>query len=335
MVLAWVAYGAAWTLAAGIWTLAAAAGAGRPPLEALPYGLANMAIAGAMGVGVIHLAKRMPLGGPRLRFVAIHAAALTVYATIYGTWFAARDLLRGEPELAIQAVRSSPIVLWSLMMGSWLYLLVAGIAYAGRAHRTAVEARVLAQQAQLAALRAQVNPHFLFNALHSVASLVASDPRAADVALERLGDLLRYALSDDDLVPLASEWAFAGDYLEFEKLRLGDRLRTSAHADPETLRAMVPALLLQPIVENAVRHGIDPRPEGGRVELRARLEGDRLLVSVSDDGVGIRAGAGGGFGLRSVRSRLEARSGALLVASAAGQGCVVTVSLPAGRAAAA
>jgi signal transduction histidine kinase len=340
-VLAWTAYVAVWLLAAGIWALAAAAGADRSPLATLPYGILQMALAGGLGVGVIRLTRRVPLGGRRLAFAAVHAAALTGYAFVYATWFAWPDLARGDVGAAVSAIRRSPVVLWNLLMGSWLYLVIAGIAYAVRAHRHAVaaaaaaaEARLLAQQAQLAALRAQLNPHFLFNALHSVASLMACDVAAADAALERLGDLLRYALSDDDEVPLASEWAFTHDYLELERLRLGDRLRTEAHADPEALAMLVPALLLQPIVENAVRHAIDPRPEGGRVAVSAGLEGDRLVLRVVDDGPGIRAGAAGaGVGLRSVRRRLDVRHGdraALDVRT--GAGCVVTISLPISRA---
>ncbi len=342
--LLWCAYGAVWLLAAGIWTLAAAAGAERSPLVALPYGLLQMAVAGVLGVGVIRLTRRVPLGGRRGRFVAVHAAALAAYASIYATAFVLPDVGRGELAAAVSAIARSPVLLWNLLMGSWLYLVIAGIAYAAGAHRAAVaaaaaaaEARLQARTAQLAALRAQLNPHFLFNALHSVASLMAYDVAAADAALERVGDLLRYALSDDDEVPLASEWAFTQDYLELERLRLGDRLRTEAHLDPEALPMLVPALLLQPLVENAVRHGIDPRPEGGRVAVSAGVEGGRLVLRVADDGPGMRSdsGSGNGVGLRSVRRRLDARHGdraAIDVAADGAAGCVVTISLPLARA---
>jgi LytS/YehU family sensor histidine kinase len=330
-VRSWALYIAAWALAAALWTLVAASGAHEPPLAALPMGLGLMTFAGALGVGVIRLTARAPLSTPRARFVAIHAAAMAAFALLYPFGLVWTDVFSGELVSAVDQLRRSPIFFWNMLMGSWLYLLVAGIAYAVRAHRAAVEASLLAKQAQLAALRAQLNPHFLFNALHTVSSLMASDTRAADEALERIGHLLRYALADDEEVPLASEWAFTRDYLELEKLRFGERLRTEAHIDPDALRVLVPALFLQPIVENAVRHGVDARPEGGRVVLSAAVEGAKLVCRVVDDGPGAPpASGGGGLGLRAVRRRLEAARGELDVAH--GKGWSVTISLPVARA---
>ena len=327
----WALYIVAWTLAAVLWTLTASNGAHRPPLEALPMGLGLMAFAGTLGVGVIRLTARVPLSAPRARFVAVHAAAMAAFALVYPFGLVLADVFTGELVDALDGLRHSPIFFWNVLMGSWLYLLVAGIAYAVRAHRAAVEASLLAKQAQLAALRAQLNPHFLFNALHTVSSLMASDARAADEALERLGHLLRYALADDEEVPLASEWAFTRDYLELEKLRFGERLRTEVHLDPAAMRVLVPALFLQPIVENAVRHGVDARPDGGRVVLSAAVEGEKLVCRVVDDGPGAPpASEGRGLGLRAVRRRLEAAKGEIDVEP--GNGWAVTISLPAGRA---
>jgi hypothetical protein len=286
----WTAYALAWAVAAIVWTFAAAAGAAVSPIETLPWGLLTMTIAASMGVAVWWLTGRIPPDRPR-SFVAVHTASLLAYAVIYATWFVWPDLVRGEVAAAAGAIRRSPIVIWNLLMGSWLYLVVAGVSYALRAHRRAAaeasaasEARLLAQQAHFAALTAQLNPHFLFNALHSVGSLVSSDPEAADEALARLGDLLRYALADEDEVPLWSEWAFTKDYLAFEQLRLGERLRTDVHVDPSALEVLVPALVLQPLVENAVRHGIAPRPEGGMVSVDAHLADDKLVMRVADEG---------------------------------------------------
>ncbi|HKE01621.1 MAG TPA: histidine kinase [Planctomycetota bacterium] len=330
----WALYVLAWALAAGLWTLAAASGAHRPPIEALPAGLGLMAFAAALGVGVIRLTARVPLSTPRARFVAVHAVALAIFAFLYPFGLVWPDFFRGRALEGLGTLRHSPIFWWNVLMGSWLYLLVAGIAYAVRAHRAAVEASLVAKQAQLAALRAQLNPHFLFNALNTVSSLMASDARAADEALERLGHLLRYALADDEEVPLASEWAFTRDYLELEKLRFGERLRTEAHLDPAAMRVLVPALFLQPIVENAVRHGVDARPDGGRVVLSASVEGERLVCRVVDDGPGAApASEGRGLGLRAVRRRLEAAKGELDVGRGSNDaGWAVTISLPAGRA---
>jgi LytS/YehU family sensor histidine kinase len=221
-------------------------------------------------------------------------------------------------------------------MGSWLYLVVAGLSYAVRAHRriraeesAAAEARLLAQQAQLVALRAQVNPHFLFNALHSVGALVASDPARADKALECLGDLLRYALGTEEEVLFAREWRFTEDYLAFEHLRLADRLQVQADVDSAALSVPVPPLIFQPLVENAVRHGIADRPEGGLIHLRARLDHERLLLEVTDDGRGAR-GTKEGLGLSSVRRRLAALYGerAALSVGSSDAGCTVSIALP-------
>jgi len=194
----------------------------------------------------------------------------------------------------------------------------------------AAEARLLAQQAQLVALRAQINPHFLFNALHSVGALVTSEPGRADKALERLGDLLRYTLGTEDEVLFAQEWRFTQDYLAFEQLRLGDRLRVNAEAEQTTMSILVPPLILQPLVENAVRHGIADRPEGGHVALRASVEHACLVLQVTDDGRGETGSASGGLGLNSVRRRLAALYGDLATVNIdrAGTGFTVTIGLP-------
>jgi arginine exporter protein ArgO len=165
-----------------------------------------------MGVGVWRLTNRVRWDWRAPAFYAVHGAALILYACIYASSMVWTDVFSGRFAVAASGLRSSPVLVWSLLMGSWLYLMVAGLSYSIRAHRrvrdheaAAAEARVLAQQAQLAALRAQINPHFLFNALHSVGALVTSDPARADMALECLGDLLRYALGTENEVLFAQE----------------------------------------------------------------------------------------------------------------------------------
>lgn len=335
--MGWIAYVAAWLAAALFWSVAAASGAGQSPIAVLPYGLLTMAGAGAMGVGVWRLTGRVPWDWRAPRFVGTHGAALAAYATLYTTSMVWPDVFIGRFAAAFNGLRTSPVLVWSLLMGSWLYLMVAGLSYAVRAHRrvraeeaAAADARLLAQQAQLAALRAQVNPHFLFNALHSVGALVSIDPGRADRAIECLGDLLRYALGTEHEVPFSQEWKFTQDYLAFEQLRLGDRLRVDAHADGSAMSTLVPPLILQPLVENAVRHGIADRPEGGRVELRAQAEGDRLALRVADDGRGACGVEGEGLGLGSVRRRLAALYGsrASVTIDDRDAGFAVTLRLP-------
>jgi LytS/YehU family sensor histidine kinase len=333
--MAWIAYVLAWLAAALMWALASASGARLSPLATLPYGLLVMTVAGVMGVAVWRLTERVPWNWRAISFYAIHLGALTAYSLIYSTAWVWPDVVTGR--VTASAALRSPVQIWNVLMGSWLYLVVAGLSYAARAHAriraeetAAAEARHLAQQAQLLALRAQINPHFLFNALHSVGALVGTDRRGADEALERLGDLLRYTLRADDEVLFADEWKFTEDYLAFEHLRLGDRLTVDADVERAALSMMTPPLILQPLVENAVRHGIADRPEGGRIALRVHVENTRLVLNVTDDGPGVAAVTGDGVGLGSVRRRLAALYGndASLNIVRRSSGFEVTIELP-------
>ena len=154
--------------------------------------------------------------------------------------------------------------------------------------RTAQLSAQLAQ-AQLQALRAQLHPHFLFNTLNAISTLVHKDPDIADRMIARLSDLLRLTLENIGVqeVRLAQELEFLERYLEIERMRFPDRLQVRMHIAPETLDAWAPYLILQPIVENAIRHGIAPRSTPGTVEIRADCKNDRLILEVRDDGPGI------------------------------------------------
>jgi signal transduction histidine kinase len=337
----WLAYAAAWIAGAGLWTLASATSSRVSPLVTLPYAVLVMGTAAIMGIVVWHLTAILTWRSPRASFLTTHAVALCLYVCIYATSPAIPDLVRGDIAAVSAEIQQSPVLLWNVLMGSWLYLTIAGLSYAIRSERareqdaaTAAEAKVTAQQAQLTALRAQLNPHFLFNALHTVSALISHDPAEADRAIERLGELLRYALADDELVPLASEWAFVLDYLAFEQLRLGERLRVVADLDARASERLIPPLLLQPIVENAVRHGVAARPEGGTIHLEARVEHDVLVMDVADDGPGDRGheGTRQGLGLTSVRRRLGVVFGAgadlSVDAHRPGGGCRVRLTIP-------
>ena len=234
-------------------------------------------------------------------------------------------------------------------------VLIAGIAYAihfyneSLARARAVEAiRAELAQAELRALKAQVQPHFLFNTLNTIAALIPTDPRAAEEMTTRLAEVFRYALSSSEreTAPLSEELAFARGYLDIERARFGNRLAVVTEIEPGLEHVLVPSLLLQPVVENAVRHGIAPRPEGGTIRLQAAREGSRLRLTVEDDGPGIdpaavarlsgattetpRAPGGRGFGLFSVRERLRANgsSDALTIESPPGGGTRVSLRLP-------
>ncbi len=230
---------------------------------------------------------------------------------------------------------------WTYLLGAF-YAFVATLVYWVRAERDLVGQRLARAEAEAAAarealrsLRARLNPHFLLNVLHSIGILARREPPAAEQALERLGGLLRYVLDDLDgaEVELGDEWRFVEDYLAVERLRLGTRLRVECALDAELLELRVPPFTLQVLVENAVRHGLAGRAEGGCVRVEARRVGDELRLSVQDDGSGVGSPetAGAGLGLRALRRQLETRAprpGRLMIQSAPGAGFRVEVWLP-------
>ena len=212
--------------------------------------------------------------------------------------------------------------------------------------RRALAAEARFAEARLEALRMQINPHFLFNALNGIATLIHLDPPAADVMLGHLGELLRASLDDANAgeVPLRRELDFVRRYLAIEQARFGDRLRVDEHIADEVLDAPVPAFILQPLVENAIKHGISSVRGPGVVTLVAARDGDQLRLEVLDTGPGPAAptateGAkpGTGIGLANIRARLEqlypGRHEFALLAGDGG-GCMARLTLPLGGAAA-
>ncbi len=186
----------------------------------------------------------------------------------------------------------------------------------------AAELSLVVTAARLRALQAQMNPHFLFNTFNALAELVHSDPTAAEALIEDLAELLRYSLysSTETRVPLRREWDAIERTLRIERARFGDRLRVTLHLDPAAADLLAPGLTVQPLVENAVAHAIAPKREGGRISVRARVDGSQVSVVVEDDGPGLPAAVlealargdqtpGGGTGgaggaLANVRARL-------------------------------
>ncbi len=169
------------------------------------------------------------------------------------------------------------------------------------------ELRRLAARAELRALEAQINPHFLFNALNTLYSLVPRQAAEARQTVLNLADIFRYFLKNENsTIPLEEELRIVDAYLQIETLRLGDRLRKEIHVDPGALRVPIPILSVQPLVENAVKHGISPKAAGGSVRLEARLAGGGLNILVRDTGAGFSPSNGGaGVGLKNVARRLE------------------------------
>lgn len=168
-----------------------------------------------------------------------------------------------------------------------------------------LEARLA--QAQLEVLKMQLQPHFLFNTLHAISALMYRDVESADRMVTRLSDFLRLAIDSTGVqeVTLKREMEFLDKYLEIEQVRFGERLVVHREIHPATLDLLVPNLVLQPLVENAVRHGIAPRASGGRIDVSARVDGRVLTVEVQDDGPGPSGEIREGVGLSNTRARLE------------------------------
>lgn len=197
----------------------------------------------------------------------------------------------------------------------------------------------LAATAQLAALRAQINPHFLFNSLNSIAQLIHVDPDKAEACVERLAEIFRYILrrAEKEFVPLAEELQMAHAYLEIERARFGDRLHVETRIDPQSLHASIPNLILQPLVENAVKHGLSLKMGTGTVRIDAAVDDGVLVLTVGDDGLGMASAAleevyERGVGLRNLRDRLHRLYGEAHlpeITSAPGAGTRVRLRLPA------
>jgi two-component system LytT family sensor kinase len=197
-------------------------------------------------------------------------------------------------------------------------------------------------QARMEALQNQINPHFLFNTLNSVSSLVRFDPDRARELIIKLANILRRLLhSSDSFVPLREELEFIDNYLDIEVVRFGpDKLRVVKELDPASLDAMVPSMLLQPLIENSIKHGLSSKIDGGSIYLRSRFSGSNLIIEVEDDGVGMGAaqflerpsGLGGtGIGMANVAERLKvlyADTARMTLDSRQGKGTLVRLRLP-------
>lgn len=290
-------------------------------------------------VAAFLLTRRFPLErGSLPRNALIHLAwgLAIVVAKVAAYHYAGQALgiLRREVPLkvAVAALGAESLVTYTLLVG-----VAHAFAYA-RAIRERELARAQLEtqlvQAQLQALKAQLHPHFLFNTLHAVSTLVHADPDRAEQVIASLSEMLRNTLAHqhDQEVTLRDELDALEPYLHIEKTRLGERLTVDVRVDEETLDARVPHLLLQPLVENAIKHGIGPRRAPGCIRITGSISGGNLLLCVADDGRGItgppRPGA---VGLENTRARLQRLYGAghdLALHSAAGRGTRVEVRIP-------
>src|SRR4249919_2074413 len=277
-----------------------ASGATVPFWHAMPTSMIGAWGWAPLSLGLVWLAFRHPIRSGHVgRGLLLHGAAVAaivlvraVFIYCLDPWLHWYDAPPAFSEVLLQSV-------WNNLFQAWLFVGVAHALYfaarAGERERAAAQLQAQLTDARLAALSSQLNPHFLFNALNSIAELVHSDPDAADGMVVGLSALLRNSLesASSRQVPLDEELRLLGHYLDIERIRLGDRLRVEWAVAPEARAALVPPLLLQPLVENAVRHGISRR----------------LCLEVHDDGAGQSAGGGFGIGLGATRQRLQALYG--------------------------
>jgi two-component sensor histidine kinase len=291
---------------------------------------------GALLPAIAWLVRRFPLEPGRWRRnLLVHVPAGLAFTILKMVIeFAGIQALSWSPNR-----RFSPLLFHqTLLTYAAIVGLVQGFAYRRkyREHElrgSQLEARLA--EAQLQVLRMQLQPHFLFNTLHAISALMHRDVEAADRMISRLSELLRLTLESGDRqeVPLRMELEFLESYLDIERTRFQDRLTVDVRADPETLEAAVPTLLLQPLVENAVRHGVAARTGPGRIEIETSRRDGALQIEVRDNGVGLAGGdaAREGIGLANTRRRLEQLYGGaqrLELTERPGGGLVVSVSLP-------
>ena len=274
--------------------------------EVVDISTRHIVLAALLGVGVHRLTARWPWPHPfRLRFLAGHLLAAGAYALC---WVALNSAVQSVHE-GHAVIIVGPGIGRYLIMGTWLYAMIAAVAYANREAERGAQLAAAAARSQLAALRAQLHPHFLFNALHTVVQLIPIDPRGAVRAAELLAGVLRTATEErSELLSLREEWAFVQRYLEIEAIRFGERLVVRESIEPAALDARLPSFALQTLVENAVRHGATPSIGPTELRISARLEGGQLLITVDDNGEGADPAAAersSGTGLRRLRERLN------------------------------
>jgi two-component system, LytTR family, sensor kinase len=296
--------------------------------------------------GILWLGRRWPLEGRSwtLRLGLHVVASSAIVFALASIYHAVAGWAGVTSEAGPLLARSGRAFLFWLVADSPLYWAVIFVDYGIRQYAEAGERALRASQleaqlaqAQLAGLKMQLQPHFLFNALHTIGALVRTDQnRDAVRVVAGLGELLRSMLDDaaTQEVPLRQELAFVRNYLAIEQIRFSDRLRVIFAVDDEALDASVPHLILQPLVENALRHGITPAVNGGRVIITARRVDRNLLLSVRDDGCGLDGGNGHaarGLGLSNVHHRLAQLFGAdssLVVEPAMSGGTEARITIP-------
>jgi two-component system LytT family sensor kinase len=341
-----------WLLGFGFWTLiglsfafqfyisSAKAGLEVTWRQAVSYALGDWYVFAVLSIPVVWLARRFDFeSGNRARSFAVHLPASLLFSLAYmvlralvGRWQSEASFAEAFQPLLVKTWHFNLLIYWVIVAVSFAFDYYRK--YRERELR-AVELEKQLAQAKLQALQMQLNPHFLFNTLHSISSLMHQDTEAADRMMVRLSDLLRAALdsSDTQEVTLGQELEILQLYLGIEQIRFGNRLTVNLDIAPDTLDARVPNLILQPLVENAICHGIEPHAKPGHIELRARRADGVLTLEVCDNGGGLPKDVPNreGIGLTNTRARLRTFYGeahGFELCDAPGSGLLVRLTFP-------
>ena len=337
----------AWSLVGVIVTALSHALLGAPWLAAVVFALPLSLTAAPASMSGFYLSRALPLTPDtvlRVGATAASAALVTagVWAALGHVWWLGLNRT-GVPELTLGPEQPRALAPLLVSVGAMGYAVSMAMHYVFRAYeraaadeRRALQSEIAAREAELRALRAQIDPHFLFNSLNSISGLVSVDPARARSMCQRLGDFLRDSLTLGGVgrIPLDREVALVRQYLEIEQVRFGPRLLVGSSVSAGAGAAMVPALLLQPLVENAVRHGIAGLVDGGTVNIHAERAGDSVVIVVTNPrDPDARGRKGTGLGLDIVRRRLHAAFGddASMRVDADDQHYRVVVTVPAGE----
>lgn len=267
--------------------------------------MAHLAVGCVLAVFVFRLVPRVPWPRPfSWRFAALHLLAAPVVTAVWLFGSVPIEWLVGGVSDVSFATRFKEM----MVIGSFFYILIAGLSYSAHGARRAAQAEAIAAQTQLATLRSQLQPHFLFNALHTIVQLIHIEPRRAAEAAELVADLLRRTVEEQrDEVPLSEEWQFVSRYLAIEQIRFGERLVVTTDLPLELQSERVPSFALQTLVENAVQHGAAPRVAPTEIAITGTRRNSELVISVRNSGDRDASnvnGNGTGTGLARLRERL-------------------------------
>jgi len=285
-----------------VWTVFAAFYAGVlylsenvPYIYALPTSLMSHYLMAIFSIPIWFWTTRVLTKGNGVAQISGHIIGAFVFAALWHKSYCQIFIWAFGLE-TFDAAQMERTKYWQMFGAMTIYGVIVGVFYVLRHQRQLrekeqreAELRLRTNQMELAVLKAQLNPHFLFNTLNSINALVGSDPEAARKVLAQLAEVLRYSLESDrqPLVPLADELRFVETYLAIEKARFGRRLQIKMEIDAAAKSLLVPPMILQPLAENAVKHGIAPKEEGGELSLRIQQHGNHLEIEVADNGLGM------------------------------------------------